>query len=90
LLARAHDRGRAAAGSPGLIRLLLEFCIAHPEYMGARRAAFLGLYNDKVLGARDMLPQETLSAYQPLLKDLSEEEFNGNLLSTAMRMMERC
>eukprot|EP00884_Botryococcus_braunii_P017379 jgi/Botrbrau1/4324/Bobra.0232s0016.1 len=78
-----------SSGSPGLIRTLLEFCVAQPQYMANKRAAFLGLYTEKVLGARDVLPRETLSAYQPLLKDLSEEEFSGSLLSTAIRMMKR-
>jgi hypothetical protein len=76
-------------GSPGLVRVLLEVCAAQPELMSANRAGLLGLYTDKVLGARERPSPETLAAYQPLLATLTDEELGGGLLATATRMMKR-
>ncbi len=76
-------------GSPGLVRVLLEVCAAQRELMSANRAGLLGLYTDKVLGARERPSPETLAAYQPLLATLTDEELGGGLLATATRMMKR-
>ena len=82
-----HDFGflHVWAGSPGLIRALC----ATPQRCASLKSILLPTYLQKVLGARERIPQESLQAYSPLLAALTEGELTDTVLPTAIRMMKR-
>eukprot|EP00887_Chlorella_sp_A99_P001204 scaffold14.g1204.t1 len=52
-------------------------------------AAFLPVWVDKVLGAKERAPAGALAAWAPLLAAVPEEQLTASLLPTAVRMAKR-
>lgn len=88
-MARLTQSVLRITGSPGLARAALEFAAAQPQLMSVHKEFFLTLFIDKVLGAREPLPQSTPASYQLLATALTDAEVSEKLLPSIVRMSKR-
>lgn len=80
---------RVMAGSPGAARLVLRQLAGSPEQLAAHRPALLAAFVEHVVNAKARPKAAALAAWGQLLAGTSHEEFSGQLLPAAQRMMKR-
>lgn len=76
------------AGSEGLARALLRAPPAAPGLTGLQEKLIKG-YCTKVLASKDATPAHVQQAYEPLLAQVSSEQFVTSLLPVLLRMLKR-
>lgn len=76
------------AGSEGLARALLRAPPAAPGLTGLQDQLTKG-YCTKVLASKDATPAHVQQAYEPLLAQVSSEQFVTSLLPVLLRMLKR-
>lgn len=83
------NSSHARAGSSGLMYAVLHFASQHPEQLASQRHNLLTFYSERVLGAKAVLPAETLHAYNPMLRSLTHEEFGKVVLPAVLKYVKR-
>lgn len=68
---------------------VLHFASQHPDQLATHKQELLTFYSDTVLGAKAVLPAETLHAYSPLLKTLTQDEFSKLILPAILKFIRR-
>lgn len=77
------------AGSSGLIYAVLHFANQHPDQLAAHKQDLLTFYSDTILGAKAVLPAEAGSAYNPLLENLTQDDFGKIMLPAVLKYVKR-
>ena len=68
---------------------LLHYGSQHPDQLAPLKQDLLAFYSDTVLGAKTVLPASTLSAYMPLIRSLSQQDFGKVLLPAILKYVRR-
>ena len=76
------------AGSEGLARALLRAPPAAPGLSGLQDQLIKG-YCNKILASKEATPAHVQQAYEPLLAQVSSEQFVTSLLPVLLRMLKR-
>ena len=84
-----HGIKRFIAGSSGLIHAVLHFASQHPDQLAAHKQDLLTSYSDTILGAKLVLLPEAASAYSPLLKHVTQDEFGKFILPAVLKYVKR-
>ena len=77
------------ADSPGLMYALLHFGSQHPNQLAPFKQDLLVFFCDSVLGAKQPVSAEKLSAYSPLAAQLSQAEFSSTILPAILKYVRR-
>ena len=71
------------------MRLVLWHLRRNPEQLAAQRGVLLSALVEHVVNAKAKPASAVLSAYEPVLATATHDEFSGQLLLAALRMMKR-
>lgn len=68
---------------------LLHYGSQHADQLAPLKQDLLAFYSDTVLGAKTVLPSGTLTAYTPLIRSLSQQDFSKVLLPAISKYIRR-
>ncbi|KAK2365272.1 protein ILITYHIA [Trifolium repens] len=74
---------------PELLLLLLEFSTRSPSLFGEFKPAFLDIYVNAILNAKEKPGKSLIEAFHPLYLQMSHEDFGIIVLPAAVKMLKR-
>ncbi|GAU13582.1 hypothetical protein TSUD_346860 [Trifolium subterraneum] len=74
---------------PELLLLLLEFSTRPPSLFGEFKPAFLDIYVNAILNAKEKPGKSLIEAFHPLYLQMSHEDFGIIVLPAAVKMLKR-
>ncbi|XP_020981860.1 LOW QUALITY PROTEIN: protein ILITYHIA [Arachis duranensis] len=75
--------------SPELLLLLLEFSSRTPTLFGEVKLAFLDIYVNAILTAKDKPSRSLIEAFHPLYLQMSHQDFQSTVIPSAVKMLKR-
>ncbi|KAK7337971.1 hypothetical protein VNO77_18565 [Canavalia gladiata] len=75
--------------SPELLLLLLEFTSRSPSLFGEFKPAFLDIYVNAILSAREKPGKSLTEAFHPLYLQMSHEDFQNVVIPSSVKMLKR-
>ncbi|KAL2345847.1 hypothetical protein Fmac_007132 [Flemingia macrophylla] len=75
--------------SPELLMLLLEFSSSSPSLFAEFKPAFLDIYVNAILSAKEKPGKSLTEAFHPLYLHLSHEDFQNTVIPSAVKMLKR-
>ncbi|RZC22442.1 Protein ILITYHIA isoform E [Glycine soja] len=75
--------------SPELLMLLLEFSSRSPSLFGEFKPAFLDIYVNAILSAKEKPGKSLTEAFHPLYLQMSHEDFQSIVIPSSVKMLKR-
>ncbi|KAJ1414656.1 TOG domain [Sesbania bispinosa] len=75
--------------SPELLLLLLEFSSRSPSLFGEFKSAFLDIYVNAILSAKEKPGKSLIEAFRPLYLQMSHEDFQNIVIPSSVKMLKR-
>ncbi|TKY61324.1 Translational activator GCN1 [Spatholobus suberectus] len=75
--------------SPELLMLLLEFSSRSPSLFGEFKPAFLDIYVNAILNAKEKPGKSLTEAFRPLYLQMSHEDFQNIVIPSSVKMLKR-
>ncbi|KAF7805246.1 protein ILITYHIA [Senna tora] len=75
--------------SPELLLLLLKFSSQSPSLFGEFKSAFLHMYVQAILSAKEKPRKSLTEAFGPLYSQLSHEDFQNTVVPSSVKMLKR-